>query len=350
MSVNLASNTDPEQSSMSPKEKDGVLTAFLESDRGKLLSKWIRWIVSLGVPVLLAIQLTNIGWGEIYVALPEEIVFYVLLLLLFCALPVSETLIYRHAFGVRFLAGLPFFFKKRVYNNDLLNYSGEVYFYLWAEKTFGYPKRRVLGTIKDNNIVSAIASTSYAVAVLAGLLATKSLILPASFSSATWLQILAVVAIVAIAIAAVIKFGHSIFFMPGKSLASFFGIHFGRMTIVGFLQVVQWAVVLPETELSILLTLFAVQIVANRIPMLPVRDLVFLGVSVELTGVLGVSTATVAGMLLVSSVIKRLLNLAVLLFVGLHEARGGLVASGRSNPGNGVTNAGDDQNDRAVID
>ncbi|MCZ6705257.1 MAG: hypothetical protein O6942_05095 [Bacteroidetes bacterium] len=345
MSVNLASTTQVNPSSMSPIEKDGVFTTFMKSDRGKMLTKWIRWIVTLGVPVLLAVQLTNVGWGEIYGALPEEVTFYVLLLVLFCALPVSETLIYRHAFGVRFLAGLPFFFKKRVYNNDLLNYSGEVYFYLWAEKSFGFPKRRVLGTIKDNNIVSAIASTSYAIAVLAGLVATRSLILPASFSSTTWLQILVLASVIGIGIAAVIKFRHSIFFLPGRSLATFFGIHLGRMTIVGFLQVVQWAVVLDETDLSILLTLFAVQIVANRIPMLPVRDLVFLGVSVQLTGVLGVSTAGVAGMLLVSSVIKRLMNLGVLLFVGLHERRRGSVAVVKPESGKERTNADENQDD-----
>jgi len=312
---------------MNQDEKVGVLTAFAESNRGKLLLKRIRWGVSLGVPVLLVIQLTNVGWGEIYGALPDEIVFYVILLLLFCALPISESLIYRHAFGIRFLAGLPFFFKKRVYNTDLVDYSGEVYFYLWAENAFDYPKRRVLGTIKDNNIVSTIASTSFAIAVLGVLVATNNLILPASFPNATWLQIVLVIGVGAIILAAVVKFRHSIFFMGSKSLALFFGIHMGRMTVVRILQVVQWAVVLPDTGISILLTLFAVQIIANRIPMLPVRDLVFLGISVQLTGILDVSTASVAGMLLISSVIKRLLNLAVLLFVSLHEVRGGQAAS-----------------------
>jgi len=103
--------------------------------------------------------------------------------------------------------------------------------------------------------------------------------------------------------------------------------------------------VLDETDLSILLTLFAVQIVANRIPMLPVRDLVFLGVSVQLTGVLGVSTAGVAGMLLVSSVIKRLMNLGVLLFVGLHKRRRGSVAVVKPESGKERTNADENQDD-----
>lgn len=53
-----------------------------------------------------AIQLTNVGWDEIDGALPDRIVFYVILPLLFRGLPISKTLIYRHAFGVRFLAVL----------------------------------------------------------------------------------------------------------------------------------------------------------------------------------------------------------------------------------------------------
>ena len=51
-----------------------------------------------------AIQLTNVGWDEIDGALPDRIIFYVILPLLFRGLPISKTLIYRHAFGVRFLA------------------------------------------------------------------------------------------------------------------------------------------------------------------------------------------------------------------------------------------------------
>lgn len=53
-----------------------------------------------------AIQLKNVEWDEIDGALPDRIVFYVILPLLFRALPISETLIYQPAFGVRILAVL----------------------------------------------------------------------------------------------------------------------------------------------------------------------------------------------------------------------------------------------------
>ena len=293
----------------------------MRSARGKRVSRLIRRLVSIGIPLLLVVQLTRVGWSEIYRSLPSHPGFYLILLILFAALPVSETLIYRHAFGLRLLTGLPVFFKKRVYNNDVLNYSGEVYLYLWAERMLSRPNRQIIGPIKDNNIISAIASTSFAVCLVGILIMTDSILFPDAIANASLIQGLSVLAVIAILLAVVVKFRHAIFHVPVKSLVLFFGVHATRMIVVSVLQVIQWSLVLPKTSLSILLTLLTVQIVANRIPVLPVKDLVFLSVSVQLTVMLDLSSAAVAGMLLTSIVLSRLMNLAILFVVGVHEFR-----------------------------
>ena len=53
-------------------------------------------------------------------------------------------------------------------------------------------------------------------------------------------------------------------------------------------------------------------VVLNRLPLLPSKDLLFLGAGVELARTLDVATAGVAGMLLVQSACTKLMNLAML--------------------------------------
>ncbi|MCH8121609.1 MAG: hypothetical protein IH853_00665 [Bacteroidetes bacterium] len=50
MSVSLAYTTEPDPSRTNQDEQVRVLTAFTESDRGKLLLKGIGWVVRVGVP------------------------------------------------------------------------------------------------------------------------------------------------------------------------------------------------------------------------------------------------------------------------------------------------------------
>ena len=100
-----------------------------------------------------------------------------------------------------------------------------------------------------------------------------------------------------------------------------FGTHFGRLALVSLLQILQWSIVLPGVEMTVLFTFLSIQIIASRIPLLPARDLVFLGAAVEMTSVLDVSSAEVAGMLAVVSVLDKLVNLVLFSAVSFLERR-----------------------------
>jgi hypothetical protein len=69
------------------------------------------------------------------------------------------------------------------------------------------------------------------------------------------------------------------------------------------------------------MTLLAVQIMITRIPLLPSRDLIFLGTGIEMSGFINVSTSSMAGMLLASSVLNKILNLVFFVLVFLAGQR-----------------------------
>jgi len=85
------------------------------------------------------------------------------------------------------------------------------------------------------------------------------------------------------------------------------------------LMIVQWAVVIPNTPLSIWFTFLAIIIVVNRIPFIPSRDLVFMWAGIELSRALNMATAAVAGMLLVSSALKKVTNLILFLLINYYS-------------------------------
>ncbi len=48
--------------------------------------------------------------------------------------------------------------RKRVYNSALVGYSGELMFAIWLKRGFGLSTKRILIALKDNAILSAVAS------------------------------------------------------------------------------------------------------------------------------------------------------------------------------------------------
>ena len=57
-------------------------------------------------------------------------------------------------------------FKKKVLNTDVLGYSGEVFLFIWAKKNINKNKLSIIYFIKDNNILSALASGIISVILL----------------------------------------------------------------------------------------------------------------------------------------------------------------------------------------
>ena len=107
-------------------------TAFADTPQGKRWLQYVRYGGTLGIAVYLVYRLSTIGWTEIGAALPRTPWFYVLFGVLYLIQPITQALIYQIIWPVRALNLLPATLVKRVYDRELLNYSGDVYLYIWA--------------------------------------------------------------------------------------------------------------------------------------------------------------------------------------------------------------------------
>jgi hypothetical protein len=92
--------------------------------------------------------------------------------------------------------------------------------------------------------------------------------------------------------------------------------------IANLLQVTQWAVVEPQVPIQTWLTFLSMMIIMDRIPLLPNRDLVFMGIGLQLATVTAVAPAAMAGMLLVNSVMSKGLNLSFMVVSAVVRKRG----------------------------
>lgn len=278
---------------------------------GRHLVRWTRLALLLGIVALLAWQLTDIGWKRMLTHLPVHPLFYVLFLLLYVLLPVAESFIYRITWEFDVFRAFPAFIKKRIFNKDVVGYSGEVYFFDWARKQVGLPKRAIAETIRDNNIISSVASTVVSVVLLAVFLTVGELSLDRLVGERvlTWLLLSGVGFLILIPVW--IRFRHFLFSMAWRTAGVILAIQVGRLVAGQVIQIGMWAVVMPDVPLTVWFTYAAVSIILSRIPFLPNQMLVFTSIGVGLSGALSVAQAPLASMLVVAAGLDKLLNLAL---------------------------------------
>ena len=291
---------------------------FAASRAGMWTMRLVRWAFFAVVVWYLWREMTRIGWAEILGSLPTQPLFYLLFLGLYVSLPVAEILIYRVTWRIPFWRSLPAFLIKRVYNRDLLGYSGELYFYSWARGRVGVTDGDVARTVRDNNILSSVASTFIAVALLAVFLLFGEVRL-GDLPGRDWTTFLVLAGVAAaVLIPLAFRFRRYLFAMSAGVAGTILVIQCARLLVGQVLQIGQWAVVMPEVPLDVWFTFAAVSILITRIPFLPNQNLIFLGAGLEMSAHLDVSTATLAGTLLATNILDKALNVAVL---GLLTAR-----------------------------
>lgn len=284
---------------------------FLEHAHSKHHLKRLSHLLTLAILAYLAYRLTQTGWGLILASLPTHPLFYLLFFIIYLTLPLSETWLYGLVWPIGFRESLFGLLRKRVYNEEMLGYSGEVYLYVWAKQRISNPAVPIFPAIKDNNIVSTVASTSVAFSLTALLIYTGQIEITQWFRRVDVVYVITGVVLALLIVGLVVTLRKHLFSLPRKTLSAFLGIHLTRLLLANTLLVVQWMIVVPGLPLGVWFTYLATLIILNRIPFLPSKDLFFLGASVELSALMGVATSAVASMLLVSSILARVTNLTL---------------------------------------
>jgi len=295
--------------------------------RERLLKRWQSWrerpgvrrFFSLlqysllaGVVAYLIYRLTQVGWTDVIEALPTSPWFYLFFSLRFLALPVSELAIYEIVWNISLWRHFPVFVRKRVYNFAVMGYSGEGFLTLWAKRNLPISTKMAVIGVKDNNLLSALASNIFTVCVIAivavsGMLVESLKHLPpgtlflfiAAFTTAFCLSVI------------VIIFRKRLIALSSKKMSTLMGIHTMRTFLILLLHAGMYAAALPTAPLNAWLMFLALQLVLSRIPLIPNQDLVFLGVALSLSSIVGASEAAVAGMLVAEAGLSQLVNISL---------------------------------------
>ncbi len=290
-------------------------TAFATSARGRRVLRLARWLFAAGILAYLAYDLTRIGWHEIGAGLPTNPLFYLLFLLLYFSIPIAEVFLYRITWHFDGWRSFPAFVKKRIYNKDVLGYSGEVFFYTWARKNIDLSDLDVLKTIRDQNIISSVASTVIAVLMVVFFLYSGKISVAELMGQHYVSYLIGGTVVLLVLTALGIRWRKYLFSMTLKTTLLVLGVQCLRLIVGQGVQIAQWAVAMPEVPLRVWFTYAAVSIIVSRIPIIPNRDLIFLGAGVSLAGLVQISSAGVAGMLVMITVLGKVLN--VVFFAGL---------------------------------
>ncbi|HYW36444.1 MAG TPA: hypothetical protein VE868_13630 [Balneolaceae bacterium] len=282
------------------------IAAFFKTKRGKNVLKWSQRFVNTAVLGWLIYQLSTIGWEKFWQSLPTNPLFYVLFLFIFLQLPLFEVFIYRITWKFEILKSIPIFILKRVYNKDVMGYSGELYFFVWAKKTLKLRSKEIFNVIKDNNIISSVASTFLSIALLAAFLFTGQIKIIRHIASQNRTYFIAGVILVIIIIALFIKFRHYVISMSLQMAYKIFGIQLLRMLLGQFVNLLMFYIVLPDVPLYIWFTFIAAQIIISRIPFLPSRDFIFAGLSISMAGSMAISQQAIAGIVITKGVLNKI--------------------------------------------
>jgi len=284
----------------------------VQTDKVSLSStqkKWLFRSVQVFILALLFWQLSSVGWLEVIKSLPTNPLFYVLQILIYFALPVSELFIYRRSWDFKISKGFPIFVYKKIYNSDVITYSGEVYLYYWAKSQQTHSNKYIASVIRDNNILSTLSSTVIAIVLIGVFLTVGHITIHEIIGAEGRLWVPWILLVGAITLTIAWRYRKYWFSMSRKEATYILTVHTTRLLAVHALELLQWLVAIPQVAFGNWLSLMAAKIATSRIPLLPNKDLLFLSIVIGLSGTFGIPRAELASMLLVSSVLNKLFNL-----------------------------------------
>ena len=299
--------------------------SFFNSPPGKRLLKFVTYLFQVLIIGIIIYQLTGIGWANIWASLPTEPLFYLLFLFIYFLLPLSETFAYKISWGIPYFKSIPIFIKKRIFNKDVMGYSGEIVLMHWGVKTLSIDKKQAFKDIRDMNIISSAASTFVAlgllvVVILTGQIRALDYLIADDFWAGTGALDYVIGSVLLVILLGVIyRFRKYLFSMSFSVSYKVFLIHSFRMLILYAAQILQWHIVLPELSLEIWFTFLSVNIVISRIPFLPSQEFIATGTNIELAKVLNAPVAAVSGILLVHDVLGKVLNLTLYVYYTIRE-------------------------------
>lgn len=246
-----------------------------------LWRSWTFWfgpLISIGILAATIMALRHFDTAPIMDMLPTSPVFWLVFAFTYAITPLSEFLIFRRLWSLPF-AGIGALLRKRLSNELLVGYSGEVYFYSWARE-HGSVTNTPYGAIKDVAILSALAGNFVTLFLL-----LPALPLLASHEGVIDAQLMAwSIAIVGGTSALAVLLRKRLFSLPRPERQFVLAVHLVRIIGSLALTALLWHLVLPDVDFSWWFLLVTLRQLLSRLPLLPNKDVVFAGLAIVLIG------------------------------------------------------------------
>lgn len=277
--------------------------------RGRRSLRIARALLTSAIVLFLLWQLREVDFRDVFRGLPRNPGFYLLLVMLYFLLPTIQFFAYRMVWDFPAGPAMRAFIKKRILNKDVLGYSGEVYIFAWAKDHVSLPSRSLLECVRDMNIISAAASTSMAVLLLAFFALEGQVNVQSLIGETQATALIGALGVTLILLLIVFKRRQWLFSMPWKATRSVFGLHVTRVLLRQILEIAMWHLAMPDVGLNTWFTYAAVSIIVARIPFIPNQDLLTMAVAVGIADAMTVSEAHIAALFGAVALANRLINL-----------------------------------------
>ena len=258
----------------------GDAIPLLPQDRRSSFSwtQLLTLVLSLLVIAAAIYQMRTIDPRQIVALVPQAPSFWILFALGIMAGPLSEYYIFHRLWGVG-SAALGALTRKLVYNELLLGYLGEAWFYAWARRNCrleGSP----FGAVKDVAVLSAVAGNVMTLVLVLLAIPFVGVLSLGEYSDAIAWSLAFVVA----TSLAVMAWRKSLFSLTREELWMVFAAHIGRIVVTTVVSAALWHLVLPDVAIGWWLILAAIRLLISRLPFIPNKDIVFAGVAVLVVG------------------------------------------------------------------
>ena len=243
--------------------------------------------------------------------------FYFVVLLQYFIQPTADIIIYRNLLGVGQALPMTIILRKR-FINDMLDYSGEVYFFLWARKNLSLKKGVLVHAVKDSNILSASAGFTMVWLMLLALASSGLVKLPALLHGNAGILISAGSLPLVLGVALFLG-GRKVTASSRKNIAVTFAIHLARCVTNLCTEFAIWwfSGALPSAAICLLFV--ALRVLVTRLPLMVNKDLVFVGMGIATAGLMNLSAPKVAAVLMLMTAIGLIESLVLVGFPWLLE-------------------------------
>lgn len=281
--------------------------ARLNARWGKPALHVLRWVIPISLLAFLGHGLTQLGWVNVWDARPQALSFYFVLFLPFFVQPVADLVIYRNLLSVGRTLPLSVLLRKRYLNSVMLEYSGEAYFFFWAQRNLDLKKGILLHAVKDTNVLSAGAGLAMVWLMLLALVASGGLKLPALLAANLW-TFASIGSLPLVLCLALVIGGRRVTTLSGGEVASTFAIHLTRSVAVLSLEFALWWLSGALPSAAVCLEFVGLRLLVTRLPLMPSKDLLFIGIGIGAAGMMDLSAPRVAAVLVITTAFNQLLE------------------------------------------